>query len=226
MIRGEAPFLATRIKIQRARLEELQATYNAQPLHQRVERKILLDTIKQVQGDLRQAEEEYNKLIIRSPVQGRFVLLDGRNLPGHFAKQGELLGYVLAEGAPTVRAVVGQADIGLVRERLSGARVLLAEYPSLPIRARVERIVPGAGFTLPSAALGTAGGGSIPVDPLDAKGLRALKAIFQLDLLLPADVKAPHIGGRVHVRLEHGTMPLALQLFRDLRQLLLRNFYD
>ena len=65
----------------------------------------------------------------------------------------------------------------------------------------------------------------LAVDPLDPDGLRALESLFQLDLNLPQEVKDPHIGGRVYVRFEHGSMPLALQWYRSLRQLFLRKFY-
>ena len=87
------------------------------------------------------------------------------------------------------------------------------------------RIFPAAELRLPSAALGTAGGGVIPTDPNDPDGLRALESHFQLDLSLPNEVKNPYIGGRVYVRFEHGRMPLAMQMYRGLRQLLLRKFY-
>jgi putative peptide zinc metalloprotease protein len=146
-------------------------------------------------------------------------------LPGHFVKQGELLGYILAEQQPIVRAVVNQTDIDLVRNKVTKVEVRLSELVEQPLVAKVERIVPAAEQNLPSAALGTSGGGTIPVDPSDTHGLRALESHFQLDLSLPVDVKRPHIGGRVFVRFEHGSMPLAQQWYRSLRQLLFRKFY-
>ena len=131
----------------------------------------------------------------------------------------------LVENSFEVRAVVTQADIGLMRKRLTGVEVRLAEQSATPLQAEIERIVPAADLNLPSAALGTGGGGDIPVDPTDPEGLRALDTIFQLDISLPEQVKNPHIGGRVYVRFEHGRMPLAMQWYRSLRQLFLRKFY-
>lgn len=226
LIQGRDPFIEAQVGIFRARLQELIANYDAQPVYQRIERKIILDAIKQVEGDLKQAEEKREKLMVRSPLQGRFVLLNPQNLPGHFVKQGDMLGYVLAEEPPLIRAVISQADIGLVRERLTGATIRLAERPGETIGARVQRLVPGADFNLPSAALGLPSGGKIPVDPSDPKGLRVLNAIFQLDLVLPETAPTAHVGGRVYVRLEHGLMPLGWQWCRSLQQLLLRRLYD
>jgi putative peptide zinc metalloprotease protein len=225
LVSGIDPFLAAEIEVHKAHLEELNASHRAQPLRERVKRRVLLEKIERVKGDLQQTEEKLEKLVVRSPARGHFILFDARNLPGRFVKKGELLGYIIAEHRPTVRAVVRQADIGLVRERLTGVEVRLAEQSATPLQAAIERMVPAADFNLPSPALGTGGGGRIPVDPTDPKGLRALDTIFQLDISLPEQVKNPHIGARVYVRFEHGTMPLAMQWYRSLRQLFIRKFY-
>jgi putative peptide zinc metalloprotease protein len=225
LIKGRDPFLDAQIKVFQAQLDELYADYNAQPLHERVKRKLLLEEISRVKGDLRQAENNREKLLVRSPARGKFILIEARNLPGRFVQKGELLGYILTEHRPTVRAVVRQADIGLVRKRLKGVQVRLAEQMGTVLPADLKRIIPAADPNLPAVALGTAGGGDIPVDPSDAEGLRALESLFQLDIGLPQQVQDPHIGGRVYIRLEHGTMPLARQWYRRLRQLFIRKFY-
>ena len=225
LLRGVDPFLETEFEVYQARLAELYARYNALPLHERVKRKMMLEEIELVRGDQHQTEEKLEKLLIRSPARGNFVLIDARNLSGRFVKKGELLGYIVSEHRPVIRAVVSQADIGLVRERVTGVEVRLTEKPAESLKAVIERIVPAADLNLPSAALGTAGGGVVPVDPTDPDRLRALESHFQLDLSLPEKVKDPHIGGRVYVRFEHGSMPLAMQWYRSLRQLFLRKFY-
>jgi putative peptide zinc metalloprotease protein len=225
LIRGADPFVDTEIQIHQAHLEELYASYHAKPLHERVERNMLLEEIALVKEDLKSAEEKRAKLLVRSPAHGKLVLLDERNLPGRFVKQGELLGYVIADHRPTVRTVVSQDDIGWVRKRVSSVAIRLAEQSARTLPARIERIFPAAEINLPSAALGTAGGGDIPVDPTDPNGLRALSSIFQLDIHLPGEIENPHIGGRVYVRLEHGRMPLIMQAYWRLRQLFLRKFY-
>jgi putative peptide zinc metalloprotease protein len=225
LLRGIDPFLAAEVDIYRSRLAELYAVYNAQPLQKRVKRKLLKDEINLIKGDLRQAEEKFARLLIRSPARGRVALIDARNLPGRFVRKGELLGYIVSEHRPTIRAVVSQADIGLVRERLTQIEVRLTERPAISLSADLKRIVPAADLDLPSAALGTGGGGVVAVDPVDPHRRRALQSLFQLDLSLPELVKNPHIGGRAYVRFEHGSMPLAMQWYRSLRQLFLWKFY-
>lgn len=225
LIRGADPFLDAEIKVHRAHMEELYATYNAQPIHERVKRKMLLEEIERVKGDLQQAEEKEKELLVCSPARGRFILLDARKMLGRFVKKGELIGYIVAEHRPTIRAVISQGDIGLIREKVTGVEVRMAERPAKPLKADIERIVPAAELMLPSVALGVTGGGDIPIDPSDPEGLRALESHFQLDISLPEKVKCPHIGARVYVRFEHGTMPLATQWYRSLRQLVLGMFY-
>ncbi|MCK5913218.1 MAG: HlyD family efflux transporter periplasmic adaptor subunit, partial [Desulfuromusa sp.] len=225
LVSGADPFLAVEIAVYQAQLAELYARYNAQPLQERVKRKMLLDEIQLLKGDLQQTQEKEEKLLVRSPAAGKFILIDDQNLPGHFIRQGELLGYIIADHRPTIRTMINQNDIGLIREQVTGVEVRLAEQTNKTLQARIQRIVPAAELQLPSAALGTMGGGVIPVDLSDPDGLRALESHFQLDLSLPDEIKNPHIGERVYVRFEHGRMPLAMQLYRSLRQLLLRKSY-
>jgi putative peptide zinc metalloprotease protein len=225
LIKGSDPFLEAELAVCRAWLDELYARYNALPMQDRVNRKIMLEEIERAKGDLGQVAEKMEKLLIRSPEQGNYVLIDERNLPGRFVRQGELLGYIVGQHRPTIRAVVRQSHIGLVRDRVTGVEVRLSENMSKPLRAQIVRSVPSAVQNLPAAALGAAGGGQIPVDPSDPDGLRAMESLFQLDLSLPEQVNDLHIGARVHVRFEHGHMPLALQWYRTVRQLFLSKFY-
>jgi len=225
LLSGSDPFLESKIAVYQARLTELHAKYHGEPLNERVKRRIMLDQIELVEGDLQQLLERQEKLQICSPADGKFVLINDQNLPGHFVKQGELLGFIIAEHRPTIRTIVSQKNIGLVRERVTGIEIRLADQTDKTLQANIKRIVPAASQQLPSAALGTAGGGNIPVDPNDSEGLRALESHFQLDLNLPDEVSDPYIGERVYVRFEHGRMPLAMQMYRHVRQLLLRKFY-
>lgn len=225
LIRGVDPFLGARIEVYQARLAELYAAYHAQPLYERQKRRMILDDIAAAKADLQNAREKQEHLLIRSPARGRLVLTDARHLLGSFVQKGDLLGYIVSDHQPLVRTVVRQKDIGLVRQRITGVAVRLADQSQRTMRASIDRFGPAGQLALPSAALGMKGGGEIPVDPSDAEGLQPLDEIFQVDLRLPQAIRNPHIGVRAYVRFEHGTMPLAMQWYRQLRQLLLRRFY-
>lgn len=225
LLKGADPFLEAEVKIIRAQLQEMVASYNGIPLYKRVNRRIILDEITRLKAELEISEEQQTKLLFTSPASGIFMPFDHHNLEGRFVRQGELIGYIVADHRPTIRAVISQGDIGLIRKKVTDIEIRFAENLTASYKARLERVVPAAGLQLPSAALGTAGGGQIVVDPKDPKGLRALETYFELDLSLPEELDNLHIGGRVFVQIDHGSMPLARQWYRKLRQLLLRKFY-
>ncbi len=225
VLRGGDPLLRAEMAVKQAHLQELYAAYHALPLYERVKRRILMEKIQVVRADIESTEERLGKLTIRSPATGRFILVNARSLLGRFVRRGQLLGYIVTDQCPTIRVVVSQNDINLIRNQVSGVEVVLSERISHPIKARIKRFVPEATFHLPSPVLGTAGGGPVPVDPADPDGENALASFFQLDVTLPLPVENPHIGERVYVRFDCGTMPVAMQLYRTLRQLFLKRFY-
>jgi len=124
----------------------------------------------------------------------------------------------------TARVVVPQADVGLVRRNTESVEVRLADDLGTALPATILREVPAAGDRLPSAALGSIGGGKFQVDPQDEQGTRTIDPVFQFDLTLPPGTEIGNAGGRVYVRFDHGTEPLAQQWYRSLRQLFLRQF--
>jgi putative peptide zinc metalloprotease protein len=92
------------------------------------------------------------------------------------------------------------------------------------VQARIAREVPAATDQLPTAALGSVGGGRMDVDPTDKKGLKTLQKVFQFDVVLPERMRLRYIGTRVQGRIDHGTEPIGWQWYRSLRQLFLRRF--
>ena len=145
-------------------------------------------------------------------------------MPDRFLKQGDLVAYVLNKDRPMVRVVATQSDIDLVRQRHRGVKVRLASQVDRVIPALIKREVPGGMEKLPSTALGQGGGGEVPIDPRDKDGLKTFENLFQLDLQLSEPVAHFCLGGRAYVRFDHGYSPLGFQLYRSLRQLLLRRF--
>ncbi|MCP4046810.1 MAG: hypothetical protein GY732_12580 [Gammaproteobacteria bacterium] len=143
---------------------------------------------------------------------------------GRFVNKGDLLGYVMNDYDLAVNVVVSQADVSLVQNRTEKVEILLADRLNNPITTIIKSEVPAASDRLPSAVLGITGGGLVPVDPMDPKGLKTLKRIFQFQLELPIAKENIKLGGRVYVLFIHGYEPLALQWFRSLRQLFLRQF--
>jgi putative peptide zinc metalloprotease protein len=225
LIASEDAFLATQIELRRQRIRELEVRLVSERFANRVLAEITRAELSEEHSRLRSDIERSNLLTAQSERAGTFVVPEPRDLPGRFHRKGETLGYVLPDQTRTVRGVVLQDDIDLVRHRLRSAQVRLASDLSGSSSARIVREVPAAGNELPSKALAVTGGGAIAVDPKDSKGTKVARRIFQFDLELLEPLASPAFGTRAYVRFEHEPEPVAAQVYRRLRQLFLSRFY-
>jgi putative peptide zinc metalloprotease protein len=216
------PALETKVAILRAELDELRARRLAQREHDPIQAELTMEEIRSRTAELERARERLGEFVVRSPRDGRLVLPGAHNLRGRLLEQGDGIGHVLGAEIRTVRAVLTQADIALVREHTEAVEVRLSRTLGERWPARIANLVPAAGMRLPSPALGSRGGGRLAVDPSDESGTRALDPVFQLDLELPAEARLSEIGGRAYVRFHHGSEPIAAIGLRLLRGLLLR----
>jgi putative peptide zinc metalloprotease protein len=219
------PVYHAEVRIFEARLAELERRHDAAIAKDINEAQILKEAIGSVKGNLARARQRRSELDIRSPADGVLVVPGVQDLPDRFLKQGDLIAYVLNVKQPTVRVVVSQADVDLVRQRTRRVSVRLKERLEREIPAVLVREVPGALERLPSTILGVSGGGKIAVDPRDAAGGKALEKLFQFDLQLEQAVDTLYVGGRVYVRFDHGLEPVGLQWYRTIRQMFLRRFH-
>ena len=187
----------------------------------RVEAAMQAQAHRQAQDKLAHTEDRLSRLVIAASLEGEAQIPRAEDLPGRWLKKGELIGHLVTPQPPTVRAVVMQDEIDLVRSNLSRVEVRLAGDVRAQWQATVIREVPAGQDTIPSDALTLAGGGLIAADVRDQQQSRALNRVFQFDLQLPADAKGCRIGERAHIRFVHGSEPLAAQLARHVRQLFL-----
>jgi putative peptide zinc metalloprotease protein len=225
LILSKDPFLEARVKLLESHQRELRLQLTLAQTIDQVQVALIREELGAVGGDLKRAREQADALTIRSSRSGVFIVPQRQDLPGRFTRKGQIVGYVIDPSDHlTVRAVVAQDDIGLLRERIRRVNVLQTAWDGQQFEAELRRAVPGGTQKLLTAALGTAGGGSFAVDPRDPEGLETLERVFEFELVLPADAPAGFLGNRVYVRFDHGFEPIGLQLYRSLRQLLLRQF--
>ena len=205
-------------------VRESRARYAQALANDPVKAAIVREDLRYKERDLARATERFEALTVRARTNGTFVVPAPENAPGRYAGRGELLAFVVDLETVTVRAVVTQGMIDRVRQRTSGVEVRLAERIDQPVAASVRRIVPAASDQLPSRALGSEGGGLIPVDPRDANGAKAVLSVFQVELDLPLASGLVNAGGRAYVRFDHGKAPLASQWYEEVRRLFLSRF--
>lgn len=214
----------TEVKVLEAKLQEINARVREQLPENLVKAKMLEEEQQYIEEQLARGRERQAELVIHSRANGTFVLPKAEDLPGRFVKRGEMLAHVVDLDTITVRTIVDQTDIDLIRHGTQTVQVRLAERLTEPRPAVIKRLVPAASEELPSPALGSEGGGKVPLDPHDPKGQKSMKKLFQIDLELPARHAIVNVGGRVYVRFDHGWESLAAQWYRQGRQLFLARF--
>ena len=175
------------------------------------------------EAELQRTEQQIEDLSLRARTAGRAVWPRERDMPGSYARRGDMLGYVLSPEPAQVRVVLRDEDLLRVRGRVQAIEVRLAEAPWVPRAGTLRNETPAATRQLPSPALGDRSGGPIAIDPSDKDGLRTQQPVFLLDVQVP-DVTAQRIGGRAWVKLVLPSEPIGLQAVRVLRQLLVRQF--
>lgn len=212
------------LAILQGQVREAQARYaQALPVDP-VKAGMLQEDLRYKQRDLARATERVEALTVRARTNGTFVIPSEDSSMQRFAKRGELLAFVVDLDRVTVRAVVTQGTIDRVRQHTERVDVRLAEHIDRSVPAALKRVVPAASDQLPSRALGSEGGGSIPVDPRDAAGAKAVRSVFQIELELPSFSGRVNAGGRAYVRFDHGRAPLASQWYDEIRRLFLSRF--
>jgi putative peptide zinc metalloprotease protein len=223
LVQMSNPELSARIAVVEARRRELLVIINSEWRKQRVRSQISRAEMETNEAELIQLREQADGLVIRSEVSGTVVLLAERALDGIYLRQGQLLGYVSKRDRLIIRSVVTQNDIGLLRQNVVGVEVRLAENLGETITAKIIRETPAATSQLPSAALGTLGGGSIAIDRVSRSNtpVTAVDKLFQIDLELAKGTIVSGLGERAYIRFDHGSEPLAKQWLRLGRQLVL-----
>jgi len=225
LIVARDPFLEARLELLESHQREIRLQLTQAQTIGQVEVSILREELSAANADLERGQEQVEALVTRSPRSGIFTVPQRQDLPGRYASKGQILAYVINQSDHlTVRAVVSQDRIGLLRERIRRINVLQNGWDGESFEATLRRAVPGGTQQLPTAALGTSGGGPFAVDPRDSNGTLTLQRVFEFEIVLPKEAPTDFLGNRIYVRFDHGYEPIGFQLYRSLRQLLLRQF--
>jgi putative peptide zinc metalloprotease protein len=218
------PTLDARVAVIAAQLDEIHQRLEGVRQVDRVQAEMFEDQAQHLSEKLAEFRSRQQDLTVVSGQAGRFVMAGAEDLPGRFAKRGELLGYVISNSDAVVRAVVSQADVDLIDRETTRVEAHAVENLERPIAAQILRETPAAQQDIPSLALTTRGGGSIALDPSKTQRPQALFSLFQLDIELLDPMQLTTQGSRVYVRFIHGAQPVAWRILRSLRQFFLGQF--
>ena len=215
------PLIKSRHKLLKAQYRELKVKHAALVEIDIVQADITLDEMNLMQGKIARLEEQISELVMKSSQDGAFVMTNTSDIEGYFVKQGDPVAYVINYDEVSVRVVVPQDAIGLVRQNVENVEIRFVEHINQTYITNVSREIPAATYKLPSKALAQQGGGRIQTDPFDEGGTKTKDQYFQFEIALPENVKTSHIGQRVFVKFNHGKEPLAMQWYRSFEELFL-----
>lgn len=225
VMQNHDPALGASLQAQLARVEEAQARFDAAWGVKPAQAAQLEEALRREQAGADNLMDKMSLLTVRAAVAGRLLVEQPGDMPGRYLDKGQVVGYVMGDQVATVRVVVAQEDVDLVRLATRGVEVMLPQDTSTIWQARLVREVPAAGRALPSAALGQRGGGNIVTNPSDDSGVKTIQSLFEFELALPTGAPAHYLGSRVHVRFEHPFTPLGVRVWRSLRRLFLSQFH-
>jgi putative peptide zinc metalloprotease protein len=222
---GVDPALASQLRLLQARVDELEASYTAEFASDRVRADIVLEQLDHERAALNRAAERAAALQLVASTVGVFTVGRAGDLPGRHLRQGETIGWVIADDTPVVRVALDQASIEAVASATRHVELRLAGAPDVGLEGRILRQVPAGRSEVSSQALAVSGGGRIAADPRDPQGRRTLERVFELDVEFATRPPGtlPY-GHRVHVRFDHPPEPLAAQAWHAVRRLFLRHF--
>jgi len=183
---------------------------------------VIKEDIAATERSLHDQQLQLQKLTVLANTSGTFTPGQDRSLIGNYFAQGDFIAHIVNPDQLVVRVAVPDSASGRLTSGVKSASVQLAESLGNSIKANVINEVPAADHKLPSAALGVAGGGGIPIASSDTQGLTTIDSVFHLQLGLPPETAIFGVGERAYVTLRHGAEPLLSRWVRSLKQVFLK----
>ncbi|SLN56705.1 HlyD family secretion protein [Roseisalinus antarcticus] len=225
LLRLSDPRLDALLRVQQAHLTDLRTQFASAAVSDPPTARLIAAEVARAEDELGRMQDRRSALTVRAGRDGTWEVAGANDLIGQFLGRGDAVGTILSPNDRTVRVVVPEADIDLIRSGTRAVEVRLATDMGTVLGARILREVPAGDRVLPSLALSRQGGGRFALDPDSRDGPRALQQLFQFDLEIDAPgAHTLYAGARVHARFAHPDSPPATRLWRGVRQLFLRSF--
>jgi putative peptide zinc metalloprotease protein len=204
----------------RARLAETEARLRQALSRTNADLKPLQSRLKSTEDRLQKLNTDRQALLVKARHAGVWIAPGVEQFVGRLIEHGTPLGLIVNPNAFEFVAIVDQADADAAfAHKPSGAEVRLKGQSGSVLRADRWRVVPGGNRTLPSAALGWAAGGEVPISKQEPTQAATPFFEVQADVTGVADV--PQLHGRSgKIRFDLEPEPLLTRWLRRLWQLL------
>lgn len=186
--------------------------------------RIWREQVARAQSEVAVLRSRIDNLVLRSPREGMLVVPAQADLENGFVRRGDVLAYVVDPKELVVRVAVSQDTADLVRRRTQSVSVRPSENLDVILTGHIVREVPTVGRNLASLALSTEGGGPFLLDPASTGGPQSLQQVMHFDIATDGEPPSTALGSRVYVRFDLGSEPVAVRVWRAVRQLFLARF--
>ncbi len=213
------PELRTSINILQAKLDEISARSNGLGAHDQVDKLKFANEAKYIESNLIREKEKLQQQKLIAGANGVFVITEQTQLLGRYFPQGEIAAYIMTPNSRTVRMAVEQNQIASIEHSVTNVELVFAEFFDLgnTYRSAISSQTPKADTQLTSAALSTAGGGSLVADPA-GDGSTVVEPVFDVELEWPADAPEVNVGSHVYVKLHHSPTTLSNRIVSGMKR--------
>ncbi|MEM8569294.1 MAG: peptidase M50 [Pseudomonadota bacterium] len=225
LIQLDDPDLRTERRVQTAWIAQLEARLRSAAPTDPAAARAINEELDRAQEERARLDDRIATLTVKAPADGIWVVAGPEDLIGEYAGQGAPLGLIHESADYTVRAVIPESTVSLVRDDLTGVEVRVDNAIDQSLKARIVREIPAGNRQLPSLALSRQGGGPFPLDSAATpENALTLTPVFQFELAFEEIPPPLYPGARAHIRFDHGAEPVARRLWRVGRQIFLARF--
>jgi putative peptide zinc metalloprotease protein len=188
-----------------------------------VQLKIYDDELSRLSSELKESQKRLQFLSLSAQAEGIWTVRDAADLPGRFVRRGDLIGYVITDNDITVRGMIPESDIELVREHVTALHARKASDLSIALTPASWYVFPAATKEAVSEILTEAAGGDIVMDPAASDSPQALRRYFIVALEFDR-LPATHVDERIYLQFEHPPEAIIYRVYRLVRRTFLEYF--
>ena len=228
LVQLENPQLKLALKAAKAHLNEVNARLLQAMKNDSADLQPLTKLRSSIEEQLARLNKNEQNLTVRAPFGGLWVSPHIADRQGSWLQRGSGLGLLVNSNAFQFVAVVMEEDVNaLFASDVHGVDVrLYGDQVGTDLPVKHWQVVPGGQQQLPSAALGWAAGGEVPVaSENDAQGNKTVEPFFEVRGDLAAKPGVALMDGRSgRIRFQLPPEPLLPRWIRELWQLLQKRY--
>lgn len=181
------------------------------------------EELVRLDSQMKELAVRIESLNIFAQAQGVWSVRNAADLQGTFLKRGSLVGYLIDDSNVSVRGMIPESEIDLVRENVATVRAIQTSELSVALTPRAWSVFPAATKEPVSPMLTEAAGGSIVMDPSTSETPLSLRRYFIVALEFE-NLPVTYVEERLHLQFEHPPEALIYRGYRLIRRTFLEYF--